>query len=136
MKESRLMSITEHSDWLEEQYNSSITKWNLHRERLEFGKQPLSIEMFVPCKFVDGVWVVLEEPFKLHNGEKVDDSYPEEVLEYLQAKNNCLFEIYSFEGEAENFWYFGIDELTLIGAEKNGTIEDLVKYNLTLTKAI
>lgn len=57
-----LSSIAEHSDWLENSHLFPNEKWELHRKRVEFGKQQLEKWMFVPSKLVDGVWVVLEEP--------------------------------------------------------------------------
>ena len=68
-----------------------------------FLKQPLELWMFVPCKLVDGVWVVLEEPEKYKNWinyeySGTDIGFDDEKLcrEYQQAKEKCLFE--GFEG--------------------------------------
>ena len=57
-----LTSISKHSDWLDSIDIVILDKWNLHRKRVNFGKQPLAIYQFVPCKLIDGEWVVLEEP--------------------------------------------------------------------------
>jgi len=54
-----------------------------------FLSQKLEIWMFVPCKSVDGIWVILEE---------INEEYPnnieyfEEIKEYQEAKERCLFE--------------------------------------------
>lgn len=102
-----------------------------------FLRQELKLEMFVPC---DENGNVLEKP-DFTDGSYDDNGfgdvdkyrYKENLKKYEEAKNNCLFEIYSFEEECDDFWYFAINELTLIGIDKVGTIEDIVKYNLRLT---
>lgn len=145
-----LTSISEYSDWLEENYNSSITKWNLHRQRVEFGKQKLELWQFAPCKLVDGVWVVLEEPTTRwkSNEERWGTSIEtDEWKEYQQAKERCLFEcvevnfrkndngntFISFYFSKDNFfcgWFFnGV----LDDEDEENTIEDLVKYKPLLT---
>lgn len=89
-----LTSIAEHSDWLENRHNNSMTKWNLHRLRIEFGKQTLQIWMFVPCKLVDGVWVVLEEPIEcdcLTQYDKECCGMFFKCEEYQQAKEKLIF---------------------------------------------
>lgn len=117
-----LMSIAEHSDWLEVNYTTSQTKWHLHRLRIEFGKQPLEIYQLIPCKLVNGVWVILEDPFKLQNGEKVDESYPLEMIEYQEAKECCLFEGFTFN-----------EASYILSCADNVTIEDITSYKPKLT---
>jgi len=153
MEKSRLMSMVEHSDWLENKYNNSMTKWRLHRLCVDFGKQPLEPWMFVPCKFVDGVWVVLEEPKECDCMGYVEDcfgrknTYP--GLEYQQAKERCLFEGFEYRWWNEektildlflndDKWYLyyvteGFFASNHNNIEQPKTIEDLVKYNLQLT---
>lgn len=54
-----------------------------------FLKQPLEIWMFVPCKLVGDVWVVLEEPVYTNPSNKFyNEVY---VKEYQQAKERCFF---------------------------------------------
>jgi len=86
-----------------------------------FLKQPLELWMFVPCELIDGVWVVLEEPdgYNLWIFGIVSDM--PEYLEYQQAKKRCLFE--GFSEKDARFSLFA-----------NETIEDLIEYNLQLTK--
>ena len=97
-----LTSIVDHSDYLESYYSNPIQKWDLHLRRKEFGKQPLAIWMFIPCKLVDGVWVVLEEPntenekYRMIVGEEKENildlhSFDCDVEEYQQAKETCIF---------------------------------------------
>jgi len=72
-----------------------------------FLSQKLEILMFVPCKLVDGVWVVLEEPnpenkkYRMIVGEEKEDildlhSFDSDLKEYQEAKSKCLFEIESY----------------------------------------
>lgn len=124
------MSVSEHSDWLAGLGDITVRdKWIKHRDRVEFGKQPLEIWQFVPCKLVDGVWFFLEEPqiFKELR-----------MKEFQQAKERCLFEgIEYIESKKEGTYsFFRIAELGVINYPhfwKNFTIEDLVKYNPKLT---
>ena len=67
----------------------------------KFLSQKLELWMFVPCKLVDGVWVVLEEPKKYEyvcsnpSNELVEDvelNYNIAVQEYQEAKERVLFE--------------------------------------------
>jgi len=101
MEENRLISISEHSDWLDNKGElNNYEKWYFHRKRVGFGKQPLELWMFVPCKLVEDVWVVLEEPLlSVDFWEKGDVS--KELQEYQQAKEKCLF--FSQHGNEEMF---------------------------------
>ena len=132
-----LTSISEHSDWLEACQCTNNRKWQLHRKRVEFGKQPLEKWMFVPCKLVDSVWVALQEPKKEkyydEYNEFQEEHYDSDVLEYQKSKERCLFE--GFEYDQYGFAFLktkkqcGFDEEYMEGK----TIEDLVKYNLEIT---
>jgi len=64
-----------------------------------FLEQPLELWMFVPCKLIDGFWVVLEEPEPIHTCGLEPDDYEyndDEAIEYRQAKERCLFEGFEF----------------------------------------
>lgn len=152
-----LTSIAEHSDWLEEMPISMKECWILHRKRVDFGKQPLAIWQFVPCKLVDGEWVVLTKS-TMSNKTCEDDcnhrncvSEMNECIEYQEAKSRCIFEGFEIKRE---FWadnthvdYIQIgndreDKLFRSNNDKEWyssnvydfkTIEDLVKYSLELT---
>lgn len=108
---------TDQGDW----YFKEQSKLDKIRSYANFLKQPLALWMFVPCKLVDGVWVVLEEkkPFQ--------DNY----FEFQQAKERCLFEGF---GVRKGNWLsngnIDIDEEFCQGL----SIESLVKYNLELTQ--
>lgn len=91
----------------------------------------LELWMFVPCKLVDGVWVVLEEPVYTDPSNLYYNA--DYVKEYQEAKERCLFEILSYEEDSENYWYFGITEFNLIGVDKSEVIESLATYELNLT---
>lgn len=62
----------------------------------DFLIQKLKIWMFVPCKLVDGVWVVLKEPVDYENWITKNIHDPHwmislECSEYQEAKERCLF---------------------------------------------
>ena len=137
----KLRSISDHSDLLEEtKILDKIDKWKLHRLRVAFGRQILNISFFVPAKFVDGEGVVLELP--IFKGDS--SSHWLDNQEYLLAKSNVLFE--GFEIEQDSFnndpkeLYIKKDKIKF-GWNYNNTnwnfyfktIEDLLKYELTLT---
>jgi hypothetical protein len=93
-----------------------------------FLKQPLKLEMFIPC---DEDGNVLEEPnidnspFCSVNGE----NYDYDVLKYQQAKENVLFEDFEIETNREGEKVIVGDYTCLkIKDLGNFTIEDLVKY--------
>jgi len=132
----KLIPIQEHSDWLASQKGLlSPNAWHLHRKRVNFGKQPLEIWQFVPCKLLNGIWVVLEFPIK----EKYYDEYHEfqeehyysDILEYQQAKERCLFEgfeirdkgnFYFIEQEHSCIWY------RVLKYNTKSTIENLLIF--------
>jgi hypothetical protein len=143
----KLISATEYSDYLQASTRFDSVKWELFRLFVKFLKQNLELWMFVPCKLVEGVWVVLEEPkendlsgsfFDMQTGFHYEK-------EYQEAKNRCVFTgfevtIYNVN-ENSTVDIIGINKLRLFWKDKkewyksalNSTIEDLVKYNLELT---
>lgn len=123
----KLLSIAEHSDILHNTELMSMSeRWKLHRERVEFGRQKPELWMFMPCKLVDGAWVVLEEPNYKANELQLQDEWKD----YLEAKERVIFEGFEYEKKSKMIVSndFGMDseDLYLL------TIEDLVKYNLIL----
>lgn len=113
----KLMSLTkrivdEYNERIDTPYNDGVLlisdaeKWSKHAL---FLSQKLSLEMFVPCKLVEGVWVVLEEPKeeieKIQNNfcrRKKEDildlySFDLDVKEYKEAKKSVLFEGFNLE---------------------------------------
>jgi len=115
------------------------------RNHRAFLKQPLSIEMFVPCKLVDGVWVVMEEPEyyllwkKYGEFSQYGRAIVSESVEYSKAKERCLFDGFELSVEKEAI----ISDENTIRIHENNTfslngkqvfiIEDLVKYKPKLT---
>jgi len=111
----------------------------------DFIKQKLTIWMFVPCKLVDGVWVVLEEPlqqnyvFEDHpelagNPKEYDlELFENDIKEYQEAKDRVLFA--NFKYDKMGFAYSTTQSECVFDEEymESKTIEDLVKYNLELT---
>jgi len=131
------------SDMVKDMLAIDAIQWKMVGDYAKFIIQLLEIWMFIPCKLVDGVWVVLEEPY---NDGMNDQYYLSALEEYQQAKERCLFD--GFEVVKENFihntkhhyielnktkimWNFN-DKWELYNEFK--TIENLVKYNPTLTQ--
>lgn len=101
------------------------------RKYAKFLEQILELRMFVPCKLVDGVWVIFEEP-------KVTGS---NWFRWKEAKERCLFK--GFEICIGNKAVSDKNGCIIL-IHGNGnystsgkqiiTIEDLVKYNFQLTE--
>jgi len=90
--------------------------------------QKLELWMFVPCKKVNGVWVVLEEPF---NDGQNDNYYSSALQEYQEAKDRVLFDgKFDVNSERQLIRFNNIMQ----PIECLGVIENLIKYNLQLTK--
>jgi hypothetical protein len=125
-----------------------------HRNYANFLRQPLSIEMFIPCKLVDGVWVVLEEPIKRitvfnYEGGSSPDFHPIDIEEYQEVKERCLFKGFEYKKEIRNSGgnythflknndfeiYIQWGGFYVSGKNENKieTIEGLVKYKPKLT---
>lgn len=94
-----------------------------------FLKQKLEIWMFVPCKLVDGIWVVLEEkkPFQDH------------YYEWEEAKERCLFKDIKYTPAKNKDSFDSVSickEVSVINYPKfweRKTVESLISYNLSLT---
>ncbi|TDE53773.1 hypothetical protein [Flavobacterium sp. GT3P67] len=85
--------------------------------------QKIEACMFVPCKLVKGVLVILEKPKCDCNTEYDREGCPDKCWEYLNAKNRVLFE--GYDGTFKQ-----LQCLITLGI----TVEYMVKYNLTLTQ--
>lgn len=122
-----------------------------------FLSQKLELWMFVPCKLVAGVWVVLEEPeFPKPENRKAHDGLAElydfQLKEYQESKDRVLFE--GFEIQKDTYhqtkrtfykigsfkiclvmeFYTGRKEIIYNFKESGNIIDDLLKYNLTLSQ--
>ena len=117
-----------------------------------FLKQKLELWMFVPSKFVDGEWVVLEEPKgqKCCGGIQKDCGcmgelwYNQELLdEYLESKSKVLFEgfyehLYSvsnnkIEINLETLWFSDIQHNGICYGQVK-TVEDLIQFDLNISE--
>lgn len=114
-----------------------------------FLKQPLKLGMFVPC---DKEGNVLEEPnckdYIVENsltsiGVTQDlhiKTYNKDIKKYQQAKDRVLFEGLKVElvKSGDQIYYLVKNDLGNIWASWNTskTIEDLIPYDLTLTKTV
>ena len=88
----------------------------------KFLKQPLELWMFVPCDDLGNILVLGENTCH----------YDFEVEE--QAKERCLFEGCVYDQEMDAVRKDTGLMIFSVKYESNDTIEDLVKYNLQLTK--
>jgi len=108
-----------------------------------FLSQKLELWMFVPCKLVDGVWVVLEEPkeenyFNVNkpineyseSDKKGLDAYYLPMMEFEEAKKRVLFEGFGYEHTTvvkhENY-IFSIEEKTIESLIKIKCFPELTK---------
>lgn len=123
-----LTSVSDHSDFLSASTYSDSEKWELHRKRVRFGKQPLEIWHLLPC---DQKGNILEEPKCeiYYSGSPGDCHRSKECginedpfFEYQQAKERCWFEGY-------NGKMYQLKDLIFL----NLTVENMVKYGLKLT---
>lgn len=142
MEKVVLKSVIAHSDYFEELPISKKDCWDLHRLYVNFVKQILELWMFVPAKLVDGVWVVLEEPF---NDGQNDQYYLSALDEYQEAKERVLFEGFEYDKHTNQlknndnmYLFFGARYCDVY--YKNETkflesIEEITKYNLVLTES-
>ena len=102
----------------------------------KFLKQPLKLEMFVPC---DEEGDILEEPTDYEKRLlNMMTEYNDEVYTYYQAKVKVLFEGIEFRTNGGvNFLTIKEDTFAFFDFNvkfKNLTIEDLIQYNLHLTE--
>lgn len=105
-----------------------------------FLEQELNLGMFVPAKFVNGEWVILEVP-KWVSPEGI--KWKEYEKEYQEAKDRVIFNVHLMKGEANHLreiwndekYLFTYNESTKLFLTAGSTIESLVKYNLFLTES-
>lgn len=122
--------------------------WSVIFGYAKFLNLKLEIWMFIPCKLVDGVWVVLEEPrMKFYDSmtgwncpEDARD-YEDSLQEFQQAKELCLFEGFELGEFKTTVEHKSIGSIYVMFKSNNlwfkntnaNTIEDLVKYKPKLT---
>ena len=140
METFRLKSMT---DFVITQWSIDLTK--TQRERVSnyanFLKQPLKLEMFVPC---DEEGDILEEPTDYEKRLlNMMTEYNDEVYTYYQAKAKVLFEGFEID---KNLYLVYKNEISIgrFISYENGskflfrdnfkTIEDLVEFGFKLTE--
>ena len=126
-KEKEFKTRLEYLDWYERKRDSYD----------DFLKQPLTLGMFIPCDEKG-------QPLSIHKGEEIDSSYP---IEFIQAKERVIFggiEVQNTEDFIE--FYGGIRVFKKTNDfekmfnyvfrkdTETKTLEDLIKYDLTLTE--
>ena len=93
------------------------------RNYAKFLKQPLKLEMFVPC---DENGTVLEEPQMRPERNSFDeedmDYDAQELYDYIKAKEKVLFEGFEFVSRTDGTWLFKI----------NGNFPRIVGKKLTI----
>lgn len=137
METFRLISMTDFVlEQREKRHKDNIRSFWICEKYANFLKQPLKLEMFVPC---DEDGNVLGEPYNDGNG----DNYFGVLLdEYQKAKEKVLFEGFELNFEITEIvgiinndyqiWFYK-NGTTTINSKEIKTIEDLIKYDLTLT---
>jgi len=110
-----------------------------------FLKQPLTLGMFIPCDLEGNVLI---EPKGINYGVNVE-GFRQDLHQYQQAKERVLFEGFEVTESTDEHIRIKKTELSIIFFIKIGkisfydifsdshdieTIEDLVKYNLTLSE--
>lgn len=156
MKQNTLIGNTEFGKKLNEDYLKgfyNLTDYQMLRSKMDnFLSKTPELWMFVPCKFENGQWVVLE-PYQKTEAEIYADEnsmcriISKQEIEYSEAKAKCYFE-----------WFVCVYQDKFVKTASKGkergalkinfktknvfvhrdkfivkTLEDLVKYNLTLT---
>lgn len=105
-----------------------------------FLKQPLAIYQFVPCELVDEEWVVLEEPlnYKKWESKRLNTPYDLDLSKYekyQEALDEVLFDGFEVCNRQSEFICLVFkDGYSLLKNLLKKPIEDLVPYNLSLTK--
>jgi hypothetical protein len=101
----------------------------------KFLKRILELWMFVPCKLVDGVWVVLDEPFETGKWSLWTDKERSEYCDaYEEAKKRCLFNGF-YTSRVSDYWIIMLDGTRVwLSWNQSKTIEYLIGYNFKLTE--
>lgn len=126
-----LISNTSFGDYLRTK-NIPDYEYRYLRDKFdEFLKQPLELWMFVPCKLVDDVWVVLECPHNYIHGKTY---LGWEKSDYSEAKDRVLFEGFEITENAEGDKCILTDYSCIkLHCLDNACVEDLVKYSFKLS---
>ena len=103
--------------------NTELISLEKIRNYANFLKQPLKLEMFVPC---DEDGDILDEPenYELRLPNMMTE-YNDEVYRYKQAKSKVLFEGFKING---NYIYYGHFMVCLISEIELYTVESLLNH--------
>jgi hypothetical protein len=96
----------------------------------KFLKQPLELQMFVPCD--ENNDQITQRHYQYFDN---DDEYNGYLNQYNQAKERCLFEGFEFQRETNNYYFFIYNSRYTFTLNKKAksTIEDLINKDLQLT---
>ena len=130
-KESEFKTRLEYLDW----YEKTRSKFDL------FVKQPLELWMFIPC---DEKGNVLHFP-EFESWKGTDDEHNEAMVKYYEAKDRVLFEGFIVSKNNGNIIVTN-GKISILFSIRNfikhidsnvriESIDDLTKYNLTLTES-
>ena len=135
-----VLEVEKNSYTQTEKYN--IIEWQTKCESFDkivnyanFLKQPLKLEMFVPCdedgeilhpEFVGGKEVIYDS--------SVQDAMMDKVIEYQQAKEKVLFEGFKFKKTSTYCIIYKNDNAVWASWDNRKTIEELIHFDLTLTE--
>jgi hypothetical protein len=141
MKKNRLVSMVDYIQWIkfeppktdESHTNHFGYKFGMVCKYANFINQQLNISQFVPAIFVGGKWEVLEMPSKENQPVWLEDEL-NQLEQYQQAKDKVLFEGFECDKDFSNVIKNKDRDFALaISLLHKGTIQDLIKYNPTLT---
>jgi hypothetical protein len=135
MKDNKLTSITEYSDYLETLDVSDSEKWRLHCLRKYFGKNKLQLGDFAPC--VNGV--PMRKPYKMYSSGLAFSSrkLTKDGHAYKQAQSRVLFEGFEVsEGNVYNGCNYIVKKhnSSFKKSLNNDNIESIVDFQPTLTE--
>lgn len=142
-----LISNTQYGQFLDSQ---ELTLSGYKQERQQYDellRQQPQIWMFIPCKLVNGAWIVLEEAL---GADFLSNYDMDKFLEYEEAKDKVIFKDFKlhlhtpFGDLHQSIGYFDVlhpmwysnKKRQWINAPGLITLENLVQYNLPLTKPI
>jgi hypothetical protein len=116
------MRLIKMTDFVLEQDDDDLTKQKIESifNYANFLKQPLKLEMFVPC--VDNE-LIIERHYQYFDNEKEHENYIKEIEE---AKEKVLFEGFKVK--------ISLREINAL-IDLTSTIEDLTRFDLTLTES-
>jgi hypothetical protein len=123
-------------------------KLDLYENYANFLETSLNLSMFVPCEFVGGEWVVLEEPKDWMQYEVLGDVKNRDItlcVQFQKAKELVLFDNVKFDNlnQGEDARFYFISDIQIFNMDKDGnhlywhhyTIESIISDgNPTLTQ--